>query len=132
MWNKLSAKWRSYTGLIEEVKNCFFSQTPAQRPRSRGDQAANRTQKHLVTEILQDSTSDRPASCTTTIPYSASMIENSPENCESFILKIKQLEENNAKLKICNQTLMQANRKLNVKRNVLLNKVRVLKGQVRL
>jgi hypothetical protein len=103
---------------------------------SRGDRAAKRTQKHLVTEILQDCTSDRPANCTTTIPHSASMIENYPlnypENCESLVLKIKQLEENNAKLKICNQTLMQANRKLDVERNVLLNKVRMLKGQVRL
>jgi hypothetical protein len=77
---------------------------------SRGDRAAKRTQKHLVTEILQDSTCDRPANCTTTIPHSASMVEsyplNSPENCGSLVLKIKQLEENNAKLKICNHTLM--------------------------
>jgi hypothetical protein len=46
---------------------------------------------------LQDSTSDRPANCTTTIPHSASMIENyplnSPENFESLVLEIKHLEE---------------------------------------
>jgi hypothetical protein len=57
---------------------------------------------------------------------------NSPENCESLVLKTKQLEENNTKLEKCSQTLMQANRKLNVERNALLNKVRMLKGQVRL
>jgi hypothetical protein len=113
-----------------------FLSTDTTTRASRGDRAAKRTQKHLVTEILQDSTSDRPANCTKTIPHSASMIENyplnSPENCESLVLKIKQLEENIAKLKIYNQTFMQANTKLDVERNVLLNKVRMLKGQVRL
>jgi hypothetical protein len=39
------------------------------------------------------------------------------------------MEENNVKLKIRNQ--IQASRKLNVERNMLLNKVQMLKGQVR-
>lgn len=39
------------------------------------------------------------------------------------------MEENNVKLKIHNQ--IQATRKLNVERNMLLNKVQMLKGQVR-
>jgi hypothetical protein len=78
-----------------------FLFTDTSKETSRGNRAAKRTQKHLVKEILQDSTSDRPANSTTAISHSASMIENyplnSPENCESLVLKIKQLEENNPK-----------------------------------